>query len=122
MHAIAVLISTLCTGRSIFRAYYFYFVLVSITLFRLERVATRVADHTCACRHMCKNGGYRYFKRLCPVVISNSNPLSEYWHKYPTLKLSSMSHSSALIMVCMIKNNFNSAYCPCLIVTGSTSD
>ena len=85
-------------------------------------MSTRVANHTHAWIHMCKNGGYHYFKRLFSVVISNSNPLSEYRHKYPTLKLSSMSRSSALILVHIIKNNFNSAYCSCLIVTGSTSD
>ena len=81
-------------------------------------MSTRLSNHTCAWIHTYKNGGYRYFKHLCPVVISNSNPVSEYWHEYPALKLSSMSHSSALILVHIIKNNFNSTYCPCLIVTG----
>ena len=66
----------------------------------------RVANHTRAWTRMCKNGGYRYFKRLCPVVISNLNPLLEYWHKYPVLKLSSMSSSSALILVYIIRNKF----------------
>ena len=82
--------------------------------------STRVANQACAWTHTCKNGGYHYFKGLCPVVISNSNPLLEYWNKYPTLKLSSMSHSSALILERIIKNNFNSLYCSCLIVTANT--
>ena len=62
-----------------------------------------------------------YFTYLYPVVINNSIPVLECWHKYPALKLSSISCSSALILVHIIKNNFNSAYCPCSIVTG-TSD
>ena len=82
--------------------------------------STRVADHTCAWTHRCKNGVYHYFKRLCTVVISNLNPLSEYWCKYPTLKLSSLSCSSALILAHTIKNKFNSTYCSCLIVRGSS--
>ena len=103
--------STLCTEGSVFQTYYFYFVLVSFTLFRL----TEVANHTLAWTHMWKNGGYHY------LVISISIPVSEYWHKYPMLKLSSISCSSALILAHIIKNIFNSAYYPCLIVTG-TSD
>ena len=71
--------------------------------------STRVANHTRAWTHTCKNGGYHYFKRLCPVVISNSNPLSEFWHKYPTFKLSSMSRSTTLILAQIIKNNFNNS-------------
>ena len=82
---------------------------------------TSVANHTCAWTHSCKNGGYCYFMCLYPVVISKSIPVSEYWHKYSMLKLSSMSHSSMLILAHILKNNFNSAYCPCSIVT-STSD
>ena len=38
------------------------------------------------------------------------------------LKLSAMSRSNALILVHIIKNNFNIAYCACFIVTGSASD
>ena len=83
--------------------------------------STRVANQACAWTHTYKNGGYHYFKHLCPVVISNSNPLLEYWHKYPTLKLSQCYiRSSALILEHIIKNNFNCAYCSCLIVTAST--
>ena len=85
-------------------------------------MSTSVVNHTRGWTHMCKTDGYRYFKCLCPVVISNSNPLSEYWHKYTVLKLSSMSRSSALILMHIIKNNFNSAYCLCIIITGSTLD
>ena len=70
----------------------------------------------------CKNGGYHNFKCRCAVVIGNSNPVLEYWHKYPALKLFSMSRSSALILAHIIKNNFNSAHCPCLMITDSTSD
>ena len=62
--------------------------------------------------HTCKNGCYHCFRRLCPVVISNSIPMLEYWFKYPALKLSSISQSSALILAHII---FNSAYCPCSI-------
>ena len=65
-------------------------------------LSTRVADHTCAWIHMCKNGGYHNFMYLCPVVISNSISLSEYWHKHPTSKLSLMSCSSALILTYII--------------------
>ena len=83
--------------------------------------STTVINHTRAWTHTCKNGGYRYFTYLCPVVISYSIPVSEYWHKYPALNLSSISCSSALILTHIIKSNFNSAYCPCPIVTG-TSD
>ena len=48
-----------------------------------------VANHTRAWTH-CKNGGYCCFMCLCPVVIRKSIPVSEYWHKYPALKLSSI--------------------------------
>ena len=68
-------------------------------------LSTKVANHTHAWTHTCKNGGYCYFKHLCPVVMSYSNPVLEYWHKYPTLKLSSISHSGALILVHIIMNN-----------------
>ena len=47
----------------------------------------------------------------------NSTSVLKYWHKYPTFKLSSISRSSALIVVHIIKYNFNSAYCPGFIVT-----
>ena len=80
-------------------------------------LSTRVANHTHAWIHTCKNGGYCYFTHLCPVVISNSNPVSEYWHKYRTLKLYSISCSSAVILAHIIKNNLNSADCPCYIVS-----
>ena len=46
--------------------------------------STRLANHTHALIHTCKNGGYRYFTCLYPQVISNS--VSLYWHKYPVLK------------------------------------
>ena len=78
-------------------------------------MSTRVTNHTCAWAHMCKNRGHRYFKHHCPVVISNLNAVPEYWHKYPASKLSSMSRSSVLILAHIIKNNVNSAYCPCFI-------
>ena len=78
-----------------------------------------VANHTHAWTQTYKNGDYHYFTHLWPVVISNSNLVSEYWHKYPTLKLSSISHSNALILAHIINNNFNSAYCPGSTVTGT---
>ena len=53
-------------------------------------INTSVANHTRAWTHSCKNGGYYYFMRLCPVVIRKSSPVSEYWHKYSALKLSSI--------------------------------
>ena len=80
-----------------------------------------VANHMRAQTHTCKNGSYSYFMCLCPVVISNSISVSEYYNKYPSIKLSSISHGSALILAHIIKSNFNSIYCPCSIVTG-TSD
>ena len=114
--------STLCTGVLIFRAYYPVFLLcISKPHLVQASLSTRVANHTHAWTHTCKNGGYCYFKLLCLVVISNSNSVSEYWHKYPTFKLSSLSHSSTLILAHIIMNNFNSAYCPCSIIKG-TSD
>ena len=85
-------------------------------------MSMRVAYQARAWMHTCKIGGYHYFEHHCPVVVSNLNPLSEYWHKYPTLKLSSMSRSSALILAHIIKKNIYSGYCSCLIVTGSTLD
>ena len=84
-------------------------------------LSTRAANHTCAWTNTCKNGGYCYFKCLCPVVIGNSIPVLEYLHKYPALKLYSISHISALTLTHIIKNNFNTAYCPCSIVA-DTSD
>ena len=36
---------------------------------------TGVANQACAWTQKCKIGGCCYFKSLCPVVISNSNPL-----------------------------------------------
>ena len=61
--------------------------------------STRLANHMRVWTHMCKNGGNHYFTYVHPVVISNSMKVLEYWHKYPTLKLSSISHSSTLILV-----------------------
>ena len=87
----------------------------------VQGLSTRLVNHTCAWTHACKNGGYHYFTCLYQVVISNSISVLEYWHKYPALKLSSISWSSALILAYIIKNNFNSPYCPVSIVT-STSD
>ena len=116
MHAITVPASTLCTGGLIFWASYFYFVLVIKPHLVQAGTSMRVANHTRAWTHTCKNGGSCYFKHLCPVVISNLNHLLEYWHNYPMLKLSSMSCSSALILAHIIKNNFNSAYCSYLHV------
>ena len=52
-------------------------------------LSVRVANRTHAWTHMNKNGGYHYFNHLYPVIISNSISVSEYWHKYPQLKLSS---------------------------------
>ena len=71
--------------------------------------------------HTCKKGGYHYFTHLCLVapVISNLVSVLEYWHKYPTLKLSSISHSRVLILAHIIKNNFNTVlivYVPMLQV------
>ena len=84
-------------------------------------LSTRVANHTRAWTQTCKNGGYCYFKRLCPVVIGNSSPVLEYLHKYCALKLCSISRINALILTHIIMNNFNNAYCPCSIVV-DTSD
>ena len=50
-------------------------------------MSMRVANHTRTWTHMCKNGGYHYFKCLCPVLIGNSNAVLLYQHKYPMLKL-----------------------------------
>ena len=113
MHAIIELVRCALEDWS-----FVYTILLRISKPHLVQAGTsmRVANHTCAWTHACKNHGYHYFKRLCPVVISNSNPVSEYWHKYPVLNLSSMSRSSASIMPHIIKNNFNSAYCPCLLL------
>ena len=49
-----------------------------------------------------KNVGYRYLTCLCPVVIGKSISVSEYLHKFSTLKLSSLSCSSALTLVHII--------------------
>ena len=65
----------------------------------VQGLSTRLANHMRAWTHTCKNGGYRYFTRVHPVVINNSMKVLEYWHKYPTLKLSLISHSSTLILV-----------------------
>ena len=111
--------STLCTGM---------IDLLNILLcnskpyFVQAGLSTRVANHTWAWTHRCKNDAYCYFMHLCSAVISNSIPVSEYWHKYPALKLSSISCSSALILVHITKNNFNSVYCPCSIAITGTSD
>ena len=108
--------STLRTGGSIRIGRYFNSTLSILLLFRISKpklvqgLSKRLTNHT------CKNGGYRYFMPLYPVVISNSISVSEYWHKYPTLKLSSISCSSTLILVHIIKNNFNSASCPGFLV------
>ena len=40
--------------------------------------STRLANHTHAITHMCKNGGYYYFTCFYPVVIHNSISVSEY--------------------------------------------
>ena len=97
--------------------------LLRISKPRLVQVGlnTIVENHTRAQTHTCMNGAYCYFKRLCPVVISNSIYVSEYWYRYPVLKLSSMSRCNALILALIVKNSFNSTYCQCSIVTG-TSD
>ena len=58
----------------------------------------RVTNHTHAWTHTSKNGVYHCFTCLYPVIISNSMKASEYWHKHPVLKLSLISHSSALIL------------------------
>ena len=68
-----------------------------------------VTKHTCSWIHTCKNGSYHYFTCLCPAVISNSISMSEYWNNYPMLNISPISRSSALILVHIIENNFNSA-------------
>ena len=78
----------------------------------VQGLSTRVANHSCAWTHTYKNGSYHYFTCLYSVVISNSISVSEYWHKYPALELSSISRSSALILAHITKKNFNSAYCP----------
>ena len=88
----------------------------------VQGLSTRLANHTRAWTHACKNGGYHYFMCLYQVVISNSISVSQYWHKYPALKLSLISCSSALILAHVIRNNFYNAYYPGSIITCSTSD
>ena len=116
--------SMLCTRGSIGISRYFnstLSVLLLLCISKLHLVQglnTRLANHLCAWTHTCKNGGYRYFTCLYPVVISNSISVSKYWHNYPTLKLSSISHGNA-ILVHIIKNNFNNTYCSGSIVTGT---
>ena len=80
--------SELHTGGSIFQAYYILLLCVSKPHFIQDSMSMRIINHTHAWTHMCKNRGCRYFKRLCPVVISNLIAVLEYWHKYPAIKLS----------------------------------
>ena len=82
-------------------------------------LSTTLTNHMDAWAHMCKDDGYCSFTCLYPVVISTLISVSEYWHKYPALKLFSISPSSALILLCIIKNNFNRACCPGSNVTGT---
>ena len=79
--------------------------------------STRVAKHTRA--RMVVTAILSVFVQQYSVIKIHCQSTST---KYPALKLSSMSCSSALILAHIIKNNFNSAYCSCLIVTVSTSD
>ena len=82
-------------------------------------MSTRVANHTHAWTHICKDGGYHCFRHLRPLVISNSNGSTVT--RISVLKLSTMSYSSVLILAHIIKNNFNSTYFSCLIVPGNIS-
>ena len=111
MHAITVLVR--CALQDQFSS-----ILLLIRISNLHLVqagtSTTVSNHTCAWTHTCKNCGYYYFKRLCPVEISNLIPVLEYL----LFKLSPISHSNTLILAHIIKKNFNSVYCPCSIVTG----
>ena len=110
--------STLCTGGLMGISRYFNSTLSILLLFHISKpklvqgLSKRLTNHIRAWTHTCKNGGYRYFMPRYPVVISNSISVSEYWHECPTLKLSSIPRSSTLILVHVIKNNFNSASCP----------
>ena len=112
--------SLLCTKGSMAISKYFNATSSVILLLCISKphivqgLSTRLANHVHAWTDMCKSGGYHYFTCLCPVVIiviSNSISVLEYWRKYPALKLSSISLSSALMLVHFIKKNFNSAYC-----------
>ena len=118
-HAITVLVSCTLEDRSFKHTTSTSYWQASLCLGWYEYKSSK--SYICMA-HTCKNGGYCYFKRHCPIVISNSNPVSEYWHRYPALKLSSMSRSSTYTLAHIIMNNFNSVYCPCLIATGSTTD
>ena len=85
-----------CTGGFLGISRYFNSTSSILTLLHISKprlvqgLSTRVANHMRAWTHTCKNGGYRYFMRLYLTVISNSMKMLEYWHKYPTLKLSSI--------------------------------
>ena len=65
MQLYALPASTLCTEGSIFQAYYILLLHINkphlVQAGRNARVENPV--------HTSKNGGYRYFKRLCPAVI-----------------------------------------------------
>ena len=80
-------------------------VLLLLCISKPQGLSTTLANHMHAWTHTCKNGGYRYFTCLYLVVISNSISVLVYWHKYPMLNLSSISHSGALMLVNIIKNN-----------------
>ena len=121
-------VSMLCTGGSIGIRRCFNSTLNVILLLHISKphfvqgLSVILANHMHAWTHTCKNGGYSYFTCLYPVVSSNSNPVLQYWHKYPMLKLSSISRSSALILVHIIKNNFNSIIVQVLSIVIGTSD
>ena len=96
--------SMLCTGASIGISKYYNStsnVILPLHISKhhlVQDLSMRLVNHSRTWTHKCKNGIYCYFMCLNPVVISNSNPLLEYWHKYPTLKLSSVSRSSVLTL------------------------
>ena len=65
-------------------------------------LSIRIANYMGTWIQTCRNGGYCYFVFLS-VVITNSITGSEYQHNYPALKLYSISCSSALVLVHIIK-------------------
>ena len=74
-----------------------------LLIFRISKLHLFQAGLSITLANYMKNSGYCYFTCLCPVVISISIAVSEQQHNYPTLKLYSISYSSALVSVHIIK-------------------
>ena len=100
MHAIIVLVCCALEGQWDHHSTLSILLLLHISKPHVDQsLSMRLPNYTCAKTHTCQNGGYHFFTRLYPVVISNSISVSECWHKYPMLTLSSISQSSALILL-----------------------